>query len=446
MAENKIKIVKVSSKKIKHFFEHTIWKMQSDHDNSKKHFFLKVLRVIAISFKDFKKDHCFDKAIRLTYYSLFSIVPIVALAFAIAKGLGFQETLKEHIMKEFDAQKETMTYVFIYADKMLNNTKSGIIAGVGIVVLLWTIIKLLGGIENSFNIIWEAKEDRRWARKFTDYFSIMFITPILLVLSGSLTLNLQNVLQSIFSEYHYFGPVVFLIASFLGFSIIWGMFTFLFISIPNTKIDYKAAAISGFFTALMFQLLEYLYITSQIGVASYNRIYGSFAALPLFLVWMQYSWLVVLWGAELCFAIQNINKFDLKNEISNLSFRYKKIVAILVSNCVIKNFLNNATPLTDVEISKKINIPITLVQNIISELLEIQILNEVIIFDSKIGYQPALSENKITVNMILQKLDAKGVNQLSINNNDLDKVRDLVISFENTLHEAKGSILLKNAF
>jgi len=213
---------------------------------------------------------------------LFSIVPIIALAFAIAKGFGYQETLQHDLLLKFQDQKDILTQAFVYADKMLANTQGGLIAGVGIVLLLWSIIKLLSSIESSFNEIWEVKRDRTWTRKITDYLSIMLIGPIFIILSGGLTVWLKTGLDTVTSNVALISPITVLFLKVFAFSLIWGMFTFLYMALPNTKVTIRGAAMGSFVAAILFELLQWAYVSSQIGVASYNKIYGSFAALPLF--------------------------------------------------------------------------------------------------------------------------------------------------------------------
>ena len=325
-------------KRLTHFLNYKLWHVRLDKLNKKHSFLYKQLRIFTLAIKGFNEDKCMLKATALTYYTLFSIVPVIALAFAIAKGFGYQETLQQQILNDFKGQKDVITQVFVYADKMLDNTKGGVIAGVGIVLLLWTVIKLLSSIENSFNEIWEIKKDRTWIRKITDYLSIMLTAPIFIILSGAITVGIKTGMDNVFSSISVLSPLEFVLLKILAFALIWGMFVFLYMVLPNTKVNFKAAAIGGLIATILFELLEWAYVSSQIGVASYNKIYGSFAALPLFLIWVQYSWFVVLFGAELAFANQNVDHYELENDITNISDRYKRVIALMIANCVVKNF------------------------------------------------------------------------------------------------------------
>jgi membrane protein len=433
-------------KRITHFLNYKLWHVRLDKLNKKHSFLFKQLRIFTLAIKGFNEDNCMLKATALTYYTLFSIVPVIALAFAIAKGFGYQETLQQQILNDFSGQKDVLTQVFVYADKMLDNTKGGVIAGVGIVLLLWTVIKLLSSIENSFNEIWEIKKDRTWIRKITDYLSIMLTAPIFIILSGAITVGIKTGMDHVFSSISALSPLEFVLLKTLAFALIWGMFIFLYMVLPNTKVNFKAAALGGIFATVLFELLEWAYVSSQIGVGSYNKIYGSFAALPLFLIWVQYSWFVVLFGAELAFANQNVDHYELENDITNISDRYKRVIALMIANCVVKNFNEGSPALTAMQISKKLDLPVRLTRLIIFEFTETGVFNEVRMpVDKEIGYQPGITDSKLTVKFIIDKLDEKGVNYLPIENGiELKNINRLMDDMNDVLNTSKGNILVKD--
>lgn len=433
-------------KRLTHFLNYKLWHVRLDKLNKKHSFLYKQLRIFTLSIKGFNENNCLLKATALTYYTLFSLVPIIALAFAIAKGFGYQETLQQQILNDFKGQQDVITQVFVYADKMLDNTKGGVIAIVGIVLLLWAVIKLLSSIENSFNEIWEIKKDRIWMRKITDYLAIMLTAPIFIILSGAITVGIKTRMDNVFSNASVLSPLEFIMLRAFAFALIWGMFIFLYMVLPNTKVNFKSAMMGGLIAAFLFELLEWIYVSSQIGVVSYNKIYGSFAALPLFLVWIQYSWFVVLFGAELAFANQNVDHYELEHEIINISDRYKRVIALMVANCVVKNFNEGLPALTAMEISKKLDLPVRLTRLIIFEFTETGVFNEVRMpIDKEIGYQPGITDSKLTVKFIIDKLDEKGVNYLPIENGiELQNINRLMDDMNDILNTSKGNVLVKD--
>ncbi|MES2514695.1 MAG: YihY/virulence factor BrkB family protein [Bacteroidota bacterium] len=435
-------------KRLSHFVNHKLWQLRLEKLDKKQGFFLKQLRIFMLAIKGFNEDKCLLKASALTYYTLFSIVPVIALAFAIAKGFGYQEDLKQQILDKFRDQQDILIQSFGYADKMLANTHGGLIAGIGVIVLIWSVMKLLGSIENSFNEIWEIKRDRTWVRKITDYLSIMLIAPICLVLSGTITVGIKTTIEAVSSTYVSFSPVSAFLLKSLAFGLIWGVFIFIYIALPNTKVQFKAAAKGGFVAALLFELLQWAYVASQVGVAQYNAIYGSFAALPLFLIWVQYSWYVMLFGSELAFANQNVDHYELENDINNISDRYKRVIALLIANYVVKNFNEGKPALTAIQIAKKLDLPVRLARTIINDFTEVGIFSEVRTGNEKeTGYQPGISDSKLTVKFIIDKLDEKGVNQLPIEDSkELAIVNGLMKDMDDVLNTTKGNMAVKDLF
>lgn len=433
-------------KRVTHFLTHNLWRVRLDKLNKKQGFLVRQVRVFSLAINGFNEDKCLLKATALTYYTLFSIVPIIALAFAIAKGFGFEQSLQQDLLLKFQDQQDILTQAFVYADKMLANTKGGLIAGVGIVLLLWSIISLLNSIENSFNEIWEIKKGRTWTRKITDYLSIMLIGPIFIILSGGLTVWLKTGLDTVASNVEIISPATALFLKLFAFALMWGMFIFLYMALPNTKVTFKGAAMGSLVAAILFELLQWAYVSSQIGVAQYNKIYGSFAALPLFLIWVQYSWFVVLFGAELTFAHQNVDHYELETEINNISDRYKRVIALMIANLVVKNFNDGKPALTAIEIAHKLDLPVRLARVVINEFAETGIFSEVkMATDKEIGYQPGISDSKLTVKFIIDKLDEKGVNELPIENSkELEIVNRLMKDMDEVLNTTKGNMLVKD--
>lgn len=433
-------------KQLSYFINHKLWQVRLDKMDKRQGFFVKQLRIFALAVKGFNEDKCMLKSSALTYYTLFSIVPIIALAFAIAKGFGFEHTLEEQLLVKFEDQKEVLVQVFVYANKMLNSTKGGLIAGVGILLLLWSVMSLLGNIEDTFNEIWEIKKGRTWTRKITDYLSIMLIAPIFLILSGGLTVGIKTGFDTVFSGFALLSPLGFVLLKAFAFSLIWGMFIFLYMALPNTKVTFKGAAQGAFVAAILFELLEWAYVSSQIGVARFNSIYGSFAALPLFLIWVQYSWFIVMFGAELVFAHQNVDHYELESEITNISDRYKRVIALIIANHVVKNFKDGNPPLTAMQIAKELDLPVRLARNIIFDFTETGIFNEVkMINDKEIGYQPGISDSKLTVKFILDKLDVKGVNELPVDSErDMQKINTLMKQMAELLENKNGELLVSD--
>ena len=425
-----------------HFVSEKIWHIRLDKVDKRQGFFLRQLRIFSLAVKGFNEDKCLTKATALTFYTLFSIVPILALVFAISKGFGYEKDLQTLISGNYPEYKEVLDQAFISANSMLANTKGGIIAGFGIVLLLWSVLKLLVSIEDNFNEIWEIKKGRTWIRKVTDYLAVMLISPLFLIIAGGLTVAVQARLGNM--QLLSFVGAFFI--KLLAYGLIASVFMFLYMVLPNTKVNFKSAAISAIIGAILFQLLQWAYVKFQIGANQLNAIYGGFAALPLFLIWVQYSWYVVLFGAEIAFANQNVDHYELENQIIKLSSRYKKVIALMIANLVAKGFYNGQKPLTSIEIAHKLDLPVRLARSIINEFVSAGIFIEMKTEQEKeIAYQPGITESKFTIKNVIEALEKNGVNTLPINDtNELIHINKLMYDLDESLNTKLGNTLIKD--
>lgn len=429
-------------KKSWHFFSTSIWHIRGSKLQGRKGFLIKQLRIFSLAIKGFNEDKCLTKASALTFYTLFSIVPILALVFAVAKAAGFDNNLKLMLTNEYSEYSSVLNNAFVYADSLLATTKGGLIAGFGIILLLWSVMKLLVSIEATFNEIWEIKRGRTWVRKITDYLTIMLISPLFLIISGSLTVAIQTKIGHL----HSFGFVGNFFIHVLAYGLIAGVFAFLYMVLPNTKVNFKSAGAAAIISTLLFEFLQWAYIKFQIGASSLNAIYGGFAALPLFLIWVQYSWYIVLFGAELAFANQNVDHYELENEIQNLSIRYRKAIALMIANLVARRFYNGEKNLTAMEISERLDLPIRLTRHIINDFIEAKIFAEIRTDSEKeTVYQPAVTESKFTIKYVFDSLEVRGVNQLPIEDtNELVHINGLMKELDGTLDTDLGHLLVKD--
>ncbi len=431
------------------YIKEDIWKIPTKQLPKKKSFLIKQLRIILLAFRGFDEDKCTLRASALTFYSVLSIVPIIAMIFAIAKGFGFEQTLEQKLVEGFEGQEEVMNWILNFAQSMLENTKGGLIAGIGIVVLFWSVLKVLGNIEQSFNEIWEIKKSRAFIRKFTDYIAIIIFAPILVILSSSLTVFITTYLKdaSVGTEIStYVSPLLGLIMKLSPYVFISLLFTFLYMVMPNTKVKFKSAFIAGITAGILFQLAQWGYVNFQVGVAKYNAIYGSFAALPLFLIWMHLSWLLVLFGAELSFANQNVDRYEFEVGTSHISHNDKMIVSLLITNLVVKNFERGDKPLFASEIIDKLDIPARLSNSVLYELVECGVLSEVKTNNyNEFAYQPREDINKLTVGKVMEKLNSFSDIDFQLpETKELKTLTNTINTFKETIDKSGFNKLLKD--
>jgi len=423
------------------FVSYDIWHIRLSKIDRKQGLLIRQLRVLTLALKGFNEDKCLTKATALTYYSLFSIVPMLALAFAIAKGFGFEQTLENQILQSNPEYKDILTKAFDYANSMLSDAKGGVIAGFGVLLLLWTVLKLLVSIEENFNEIWEVQVGRTWVRKVTDYLTVMLISPFLLIVAGGLTVAVQTKVGSI----HMLGAASTLLVHLIAYALVGGVFTFLYIVMPNTKIKFKSAMVAALTATILFELVQWVYLEFQIGANRMNAIYGGFAALPLFFIWVQYSWYVVLLGAEVAYAHQHADHYELEDEINTISQRYKKTIALMIAHLVARNFYAGEKALTAEEIATKLDLPFKLVKRILAEFIETGLFSETHSESGFVAYQPGVTESKFTVRYVFDQLDRKGVNELPINETpEYLTANQTLLAYEKYLDNDLGNTYVRN--
>ncbi len=431
------------------FMKDDIWRIRLENLPRQKSFFIKELRILLLSARGFAEDKCQLRASALTFYSLISIVPVAAMSFGIAKGFGFEKLLEKRLLEQFAGEEEIVIKIIDFAHSLLANTKGGLLVGVGMIVLFWAVIKVLGNIENSFNDIWRIKKARPIGRKVSDYLSIMLLCPILIILANSVTVFITTQVTLITEKIALLGifsAVIFSVLSLLPCCLIWVLFTFLYIFIPNTKVHFSSGILAGIIAGTIYQIIQWAYITFQVGAAKYNAIYGSFAALPLFLIWLQLSWLIVLFGAELSFARQNIDTCEFEPDSLRISDYFKKLLSLQTCHLLVRNFAEGIGPLTAAEISKRLDIPIRLVHQILYELVACGIISDTRTEEyNELAYQPARDINTLTIKFVVESLEDRGIDNIPVAQTaGLRVISEILQSFREEIEKSRMNRLLKD--
>lgn len=376
--------------------------------------FLKTIAVLVVSISRFVKDACNISASALTFYSILSIIPIIALALGIARGFGLAKILESEIKSQVFTDPAVVEHIIDFANQALENTKGGLVTGLGIVILLWSVIKVLGSTELTMNRIWGVKKGRSVVKKFTDYMSIMFIAPILVILISSVNIFMTSSLQSFAMEegfISYASTAVIALLNLIPYLLVWLLFIFLYMFMPTTPVKFKYAFVSGIIAGTVFQIVQWFYIRFQIGVTSYNAMYGGLAALPLLLVWIQLSWSIVLWGTELCYILRNRhflyrNTMDVENRwVDNVE------VAIRILKYISAEFISqNSGGPSLAMISKKLRMSTSKLRVVLQELVDKKILIEVR-DDDDVSYFPAMDFHSLSLSDIITRLSYVDINK-----------------------------------
>ncbi|MEP2024476.1 MAG: YihY/virulence factor BrkB family protein [Reichenbachiella sp.] len=429
------------------FVKSEIWK--TTDAEGWKGFRLRVLKILVITAKEFKKDNIVLQASALTYLTILSIVPVVAMIFGIAKGFGIENLIRKELDKIFIGQEVVKETIFDFAHNLLANTKGGVIIGVSIVVLFFTVMKLLNNIEVVFNSIWGKQKGRILIRKFTDYLAMIVISPILIILSSGVTIFVQNQLLVIGQNGEMEALITPVAAFFVQLSpyvLIWLLFSMIYVIMPNTKVKFVNGLIAGVIAGTIFQLVQKGFITFSFLMGNYGAVYGGLAVLPLFFIFCQLSWVIVFIGGELSYAIQKVDEYIPDETNIKFSMVEKNKIALLIVHAVVKAFEKDDEPWTKRELSIKLLIPHRFVSNAVNRLVSAGVLVRSL-SDKGVNYiyLPALDINQIDIDLVLKRLEEDGDRKLHHSKIKSIASLDRAINQLNIdIEKSKGNKLLKN--
>jgi len=432
-----------------HFFTVDIWKIQQRDFSRATWLVIRQARILMVALRGLNEDKIQLRASSLTFNTLLSIVPLAAVLFGIAKGFGFDKALERYLLEDLQMHDVVITRIIAFSHTLLESTKGGVIAGIGVILLFWTIIRVLANIESSFNDIWGIRKARTLVRKISDYLSFMLICPFLFVMSSTFTVVLTSQIELAAKQIGLLAtlnPAIVFMLKFVPLFMLWIMFSFIYLFMPNIKVTLKAGALAGFIAALLFQFFQVIYIDAQIWIAQYNAIYGSFAALPLFLVWVQMSWLIVLLGAEFSFAQQNVETYEFEHAYKKMSYSFKKLLSLLIVHALVRNFSRAEAPWTEIRISQELEIPVRLVRELLRELRESGIISQVQLEDERTaGYQPARSPEGITVQYVIDALEQRGIDDIQVaKSKELKKLSACLAGFHDHIARSRANVRLQD--
>jgi membrane protein len=445
----KMEKIKTKQLEIWEFLKTGVWQIPRENLSVVKGTLLRVLRIFVLTVRGFQKDKCYLRASALTFYTFLSIVPVLAMAFGVAKGFGFDPVLERVLMEHFFIQQESMARIITFAQDLLEKTRGGVIAGIGLLVLFWTVIRVLAHMEMSLNLIWKVEKARKIGRKFNDYFAFILICPVVIIVHSSISLFITVQVQTIMDTVELLGifsPLIFALLKLLPYALIWIILSYIYKSIPYTDVKILSAVAGGILAGTVFQLAQWIYINFQVGVAQYNVIYGSFAAIPLFMVWLQVSWVIVLFGAEFSYAFENVDQYEFEPDIQTISYAQKKVLYLAVAQLLTKNFSKANPPLTETQISEKLGIPFQFVRHVLREMMEAGIVTDANC--SKDGgrtFQPAKDIRFYTMNYILSVLEKKGKDITFIHKSpEFETLESSVEKFYQVFEQSPANLHLKD--
>ena len=433
-------------KKTNLFLTKRIWKLKREETGAVTYICVNLLKKVILAIEFTTERRITSAASALSYSTLFAIVPILAVVFAIARGFGYNKYIELWFRESLSSQPQAAETIIGFVNSYLAHTQSGIILGIGLVFMLFSVLMLIRNIEQTFNFIWQVKKPRSMFRTITDYTSLLLLVPLVIVITSGLSIFLATVSKSI-EDTLVIGTLMRIIIQIMQYILMSGVFTALYIFMPNTRVKISSALPTGIIAGVAMQGLQLFYIHSQIWVSSYNAIYGSFAALPLFMLWVQLSWLICLFGAELCYATQNMEEFAFMNKVEDISHRYKLLLCIIIMSHICKRFKDGGKPYSAFALKIETKIPIRLLNELLYNLVRIHMLTEITNNDKgeTTYYQPAECLSRLSVGTLIDRFEAEGKWDTEIALNELNNSKlSIIIKSRAEYLKIQKSILLQD--
>jgi len=424
------------------FFAEGIFRLRpSDVHNRIGRWALRQYKLVYYTVRGMIDHDTMMRSASLTFYTLMSIVPVAALVFAVLKGFGMSEPLTSELHKALPQFPEFIDYIVGFANNALERTRGGLLATFGVVMLFWAVMKVFGSVEAAFNNIWEVKRSRGLARQFSDYIAVVVVVPVLWISSSGAVLYLRQWLGiGDTVGYHIWSNVV-------SVALIWAMFTFLYIVLPNTKVRFSSAFTAAVVAGTAFVAFQRIYVYVQSSMSSYNAIYGSFAALPLFLIWLQSSWQIVLFGGELAFAYQNEAKFEQERDSMHISLDNRRKVTLAAMLTIVRSFVSSRGAVSSEEISRQLNLPVRIVRDVVFDLERAGLLLSVKRGenDRQLYYTPAKDVHKLTLYDVIVSVESCGDGNVDmLDSEEMRAVGRLLDSIRASAYDSPLNELLVN--
>ncbi|MCD8185112.1 MAG: YihY family inner membrane protein [Rikenellaceae bacterium] len=433
-------------KQIYRFLTEEIWNKEPHEYHSRfMRWFSGYIKVFIYTIQSYGQNQLVVRSAGLTYYTLLAIVPLAAVIFGVATLLGSKERMIDYLIQAMPRYEEIILEVTEFSGNMLQQAKGGLIAIFGFLILLWSVIKVFLNIEASFNYIWEVRKGRNITRKMSDYISVLIITPILWTIFSMASDQVETTLDNIVGG-TILSPLLTFIGAFIPFVLAILIFTLVYVVMPNTKVHFMAALKAGIIAGTVFIFVQLFYAYGQSLLSRYNTIYGTFAALPLFLIWLNLCWQIVMFGAELSFGYQNIDRFEYERDAEKVSYNYRRKIMLLVMHRIAYNFMNDKEQMDSDQLANILNIPVRIVRDTLFELEKAGLI--ISVEDEKhktVRYFPAHDVSGLTVYDVIRTVENHGLSHLSKKEYvEFRSVTRILQQLDQVVKASDNNILLKD--
>jgi membrane protein len=393
-------------KAMREFFASGLWELRLEPLPAWKRAGVQVLRVLTLAVRESVKDDCGLRAASLTFYTLLSVVPILGVAFGIAKGFGLEKLLEEQLRAQMAGQEQALERILGFARNMLDDARGGLIAGLGVALMIWAAVKILGQIEAALNAMWDHRPPRPWGRRFGDYLAVLLIAPVLMLSASGATVFIRTGLDEVAGRLGLLdtvGPLVVHLLKLTPVLLAWALFTLLYAVMPNARVRLLPALAGGAVGGVLYHLVQWAYIAFQVGAAKQNAIYGSFAALPLFLAWVQTSWMIFLFGAQIAYATQHAALWSCCMRGPGAGRERRQLAGLHAAWLVAERFARGESPMTAAGLARAAEVPLAVVAENLERLTQAGLLARAVLPDGE-AYLPAVDPARLTLQRVWDAL------------------------------------------
>jgi len=368
----------------------------------------KTLRVAIWTFREIGNGTLQLNAMSLAYITLLSLVPLLAVTFSVLKAFGAHNMIEPTLLALLEPLGEQAPKIAEQVTGFVDSISVGVLGAVGIAVLFYTVINLMQKIEKVFNQIWQVQEVRALSTRFSSYLSVVMVGPVMIFAAGALSTALLTtpVIQNL-SEITPFGQLIAWVTSITPILLVVVAFAFLYVFVPNTRVNLQAALIGGLVASVLWHTVGWAFASLVTGSANYSAIYSAFASLVLFMVWLQVAWMIVLLGSLVSYAWQNVEALSPSGDLIRLTPSEREALAIELTAAISRRFEEDQKPPTSQDLAKMFDLSVRVVMDVLRDLERDELIRQT---ESRPpAWLPARPPSHITLHQIMSSMRQDGV-------------------------------------
>ncbi len=426
-------------KKAYHYVTEGVWtKEKHEYTTKFMRWFSGQMQVFIFTIRSFGKNQMGVRSAGLTFYTLLAIVPLVAVIFGVLKAFGYEDRIDTYLSEVLPHFGPLSEQILAWARNMIEGARGGWIAAIGFVIFLWSVIQVFMSIEDSFNYIWEVRRTRSIARKMTDYIAVMVVGPVVWIIFAATGDQIENILDNLVQG-TFFWPVLTVVKALIPFVTTSLILTLVYTVIPNTKVKFSAALKAGAIAGIALVFVQIFYASGQSALSRYNAVYGGFAAVPLLFIWLSICWQIIMFGAELSFGYQNVERYRYERQAGEVSYDYRRKIVLLVMHRIARNFVDGEPPLDSEQLAKILNIPVRIVRDTLYALEQAGLLASSEDEDKRVvRYFPARDVSQMRVYDVVRAVESRGLSHLNPDEYaELQSVNELFARWDAEMEHSK---------